>query len=181
MSAPTEDPKAKAVFAKLERVATEMDRKDAARFAQLRARLEKSRDTYYVTEIALPNVAGVAKLASYGDIVYRAWTADEVMAIQADLNYQKANRTEIRTTPDGTQVLAPPPPLNLEEAKALFSLYNEYIAKAFPPDSGLTAKDLDAMSNWSWTRFVFYVIAARSGMDASFDKDLTDFFRDRLG
>lgn len=153
-------------------LATEEQLKDSARMIKVRAKMEQRRNAWYQCHLDVPRVEGNDDTRDYGVLTFRKWRAGEVMQLMADDTYQKANKLVIQSG----QPTAPT--LTLEDQQHLFSLYNQMIALVLHPDMKLTREDLDHLEDWTFTRFVFAIIASKSGMDTAFMKDLEAYFRD---
>jgi hypothetical protein len=154
------------------RAVEQMEAEDAEKFAKVRADLEKRKNQLYVVKVVLRAVEGNDQTADYGDMVFRKWTAGEVMEILADPVYQKANRLRME---NGMPQLEP---LTLDEQKHIFGLYCDFIARAQPAGSQITREFLKGLDDWAYTRACFGIIASKSGMDSQFSKDMERFFRD---
>jgi hypothetical protein len=165
------EPEAKAQFEKLERLASELELKEALKVAHIRSILEKKKDQYYVIHFKLPRVEGNETSGDYGDIYYRRWTAGEVMDLYSHPVYQKSLAWGMV---DGKVV---EPELSREERQQLFELQNELIAKAMHPSSGITKELLLESGNWPFTQALFSFLRSRSGMDKAIVEDMDEFFR----
>lgn len=159
---------------KLLRIVEKDELKDVEKMSRMKSVLQARKGQLFGVKVRLRHNEGNDETADYGEVVFRRWTASEVMDILADPAYQKANRVII----DGTKMSRQD--LTREELDGLYRLRNKYIAVSQPEGSPLTEAFLSEMGNWAFTDFVFSVIAARSGL-VSLVEDLDDFFRNTGG
>jgi len=152
---------------------------ELAKALKTRAILERKKGEWRSVEVKMPHTVGVEEdspHASYGTIIFRPWRNGEVTEIISNPLYQKANRL----VKDSADALPRNQPLTADENKELNTLVCRMIAKALHPSMNIDEKFLIDLEDFAWNKFVFSAIAARTGMDDAFIKDVEEFFREPL-
>lgn len=173
ISAPANE-EAERQWAHLQRIANEQETADIARMHRAVKALTERKNTWYSSEIRLRNVEGTEETADYGELVYRKWTAAEVIELLSNPFYNKSE-----TAMSMIALKQVPPPPSKEDLEGIFSVWCDFVSRAAHPSMGLTKERLVELGNWGYVKLCFTLIFQRSGVSAELAQDLDAYFRNR--